>query len=58
MDRLVIGVNVKQKRSEDTALWQAILLGSPSTALSAQDNEESPVLQQHLDGCNEVVVSR
>ena len=44
VDRSVIGVNVEQKRSEDTALWQAFLLGSPSTALSTQDNKESPVL--------------
>ena len=33
VDRLVIGEDVKQKRSEGTALWHAVLLGSPSTAL-------------------------
>ena len=54
---MVISVYVKQKKSEDITLWQAVLLGSPSTVFSVQDDEESPILQHRLDSCNEVVVS-
>ena len=47
--RLVVRVDVEKDGGQDTSLWQAVLLFSPSTTLIVQFHIETPTGQHVLD---------
>ncbi len=56
MDRLVVGIYVKERWREDASLREAVPLGAPSAALATQGDKESAVEQNRLDDHAELVV--
>ena len=49
MERLAVSVDVETDGGQDTSLWQAVLLFSPSATLSVQFHIEPPTGQHILD---------
>ena len=49
VERLVVSVDVGKDRGQDTSLWQAVFLFSPSTTLIVQFHIEPPTGQHVLD---------
>ena len=49
VERLVVSVDVEKDGGQDTSLWQAVLLFSPSTTPIVQFHIESPTGQHVLD---------
>ena len=49
VEGLVVSVDVEKDGGQDTSLWQAVLLFSPSAMLIVQFHIEPPTGQQVLD---------